>query len=547
MSESEHRRRRGFGRRVLSPITLRILAVNGLALLILVAGLLYLGEYRERLIEGALKALGTQAGMFAGALGEGGVAATDDGAYTLVNERSIPIVRRLAETTGARARLFLADGTLMADSRRLLGAGGVVEIEALPPLPAAAGRIFEWYDRLARRLPESPKYPPYLEQADQHGRDYEEVVVALSGEAASAVRDAGRRGVVLSAAVPVQRYKQVLGALLLTRDSRDIEEAVLEVRLDIVRVFLIAATVTVLLSLYLARAIARPIRLLAAAAERVRRGRGRKARLPDFGRRRDEIARLAAALREMTESLWDRIDAGERFAADVAHEIKNPLSSLRSAVETAARVKDAEQQKKLMAIIEEDVRRLDRLISDISAASRLDAELSRAEAEPVNLTAMLKALADLHRSTAGAGAPRVELQVAESPPLVVSGVEDRLVQVFRNLLANAVSFSPAGGTIRLDATRDGAMSDSFVVVTVDDEGPGIPEGKQQAIFERFYSERPEGEKFGMHSGLGLSISRQIVQALGGDIHAENRKDETGRVLGARFVVRLPEAENPGPR
>jgi two-component system sensor histidine kinase ChvG len=233
--------------------------------------------------------------------------------------------------------------------------------------------------------------------------------------------------------------------------------------------------------------------------------------------------------------LWQRLDAIERFAADVAHEIKNPLTSLKSAVETAARIKDPEQQRRLMAIILDDVARLDRLISDISGASRLDAELSRGESEPVDIARLLAALVDVHAATGGPDGPRLVLDVAEQRSLIVRGIEDRLGQVFRNVIANAASFSPPGGAISIRARRDKNSAE----IVIEDEGPGIPDDKLEAIFDRFYSERPKGEKFGTHSGLGLSISRQIVNAHGGRIWAENRRAANGEVAGARFIIRLP--------
>jgi len=267
----------------------------------------------------------------------------------------------------------------------------------------------------------------------------------------------------------------------------------------------------------------------------VRSGKGRQYELPDFTRRGDEIGDLSDSLRAMTEALWHRLDAIEAFAADVAHEIKNPLTSLRSAVETVARVEDPEQQKKLMSIILDDVQRLDRLISDISDASRLDAELSRAEIDAVDIGELLRALVAVQEAGERAEAPRFQLDVLDHQDLSVPGIEGRLGQVFRNLISNAVTFSPTGGTIRLAAQRQGGD----VVVSISDEGPGIPEGKLEAVFQRFYTERPAGEKFGTHSGLGLSISKQIVEAHGGTIKAENLKDPVGAVRGACFVVRLP--------
>jgi two-component system sensor histidine kinase ChvG len=257
--------------------------------------------------------------------------------------------------------------------------------------------------------------------------------------------------------------------------------------------------------------------------------------IPDFTERGDEIGALSGALREMTDAIQQRMTAIERFAADVSHELKNPLTSLRSAVETASRLRDPDQQKRLMHVIEEDVKRLDRLITDISNASRLDAELSRAETVSVDIGRMVQALAGMHEATRQPGDPRVIVSVLEGAVLQVPGVEDRLVQVIRNLIGNAISFSPPDGAIVIKAIR----RNKFIEFLVEDDGPGIPESKLDAIFDRFYSERPKGEKFGTHSGLGLSISRQIVEAHRGTLRAENRHDAAGNILGARFILRLP--------
>ena len=292
---------------------------------------------------------------------------------------------------------------------------------------------------------------------------------ALRGETGSAIRsDPTSGGLVLSVAIPVQRYKQVLGAVMLSTGSGEIEEEVRTVRLELLRIFGVALLVTVLLSFYLAGTIARPIRRLAAAAERAR-GRRARVEIPDFTRRGDEIGDLSGSLREMTDALWQRMSAIESFAADVAHEIKNPLSSLRSAVETAVRIEDPANQRRLMAIILDDVERLDRLITDISDASRLDAELGRLELAPIDIAAMLEALADIHQSTRREGSPHLVLDLTDRDrALVVPGIETRLSQVFRNVIANAVSFSPPLGEIRLTARHDGRA----VLVTVEDEGPG---------------------------------------------------------------------------
>lgn len=522
----------------ISPLTRRILTVNLLAIGTLVAGLLYLGEYRRSLVVNELKSLEVQAQMFAAALGEGAVVSEARNGQFLVSDIAYQITRRLVEITDTRARLFRADGTMIVDSRRLGGAGGTVQIEILQPPDQdydLLDSLLDKYDDLARAVSGEGPLPKYKENPLQSASDFPETQAALIGESAVASRRFGNDGLMLSAAVPVQRYKQVLGAIMLSRDGENIRSALHDVRLDILKVVAVALSVTILLSFYLAGTIARPIRRLAIAAERIRHDKGRKETIPLLTDRRDEIGDLALSLKEMTEALWLRMDAIERFAADVAHEIKNPLTSLRSAVETAGRVTDPAQREKLMAIITDDVARLDRLISDISNASRLDAELSRTEFETVDLAGMLGAIVDMRNAADHDDDVEVRLEIVSNSGLLVEGIEDRLVQVFRNLISNANTFSPKGGSIRIAVGESGP----WLVVTIDDDGPGIPEGKETEIFNRFYSARPEGEKFGTHSGLGLSISKQIIDVHDGEIEAMNRRDGSGRVIGARFIVRLP--------
>ncbi|MDE0993765.1 MAG: stimulus-sensing domain-containing protein [Rhodospirillales bacterium] len=525
----------------ISPITRRILAVNVLALGILVAGILFLDEYKNNLIEAELSALATQSEMFAVALSEGAVTETASGHYRVSNI-SKQMVRRLVKTTGTRARLFRLDGQIIADSRRLVGAGRMIEIEELPPAKESVSMLskaFDLFDHIMLRFLPGRQFPPYIERPVQRITDYPEAVASLDGEYIKSIKAGKGDLLVLSVSVPVQRYKQVLGALMLTKGSSVIDAALYEVRRRILEVFAVAIAVTVLLSIYLSGTIARPLKRLAAAAELVSNDFGRQHQIPDMSARRDEIGELATTLREMTDALWARMDATERFAADVAHEIKNPLTSLRSAVETAARLKDPEQQAKLMTIIQEDVVRLDRLISDISDASRLDAELSRTKFDLVNMGAMLATLADMHNDY-NASSPKVRLERIDGDKgsLMVAGMDGRLAQVFQNLITNALSFSPKQGRITLAVARTG----SEICIHVDDEGPGIPTGLEQKIFERFYTERPDLEKFGTHSGLGLNISKQIVEAHEGSIIASNRTGTDGEVVGARFSVSLPKAE-----
>ena len=530
----------GLPRRRRSSLSRRILAVNVLALAIPVAGLLYLDQLRSSLVQQQFDLMQTEAALISGALAASGVVVGPAGDERLLPETTRSTVRRLVDVSKLRARLFDQDGLLIADSLRIGGADGEFEIEMLPPpqnntvLVSLGQRLYDW---VAALLPRGKPLPLYRERFGQQGTDYPEVIQALLGNPASALWADSHGGLVLTVAVPVQRYREVLGALMLSTNGDSIDAAIRDMRINILKIFGVALGVTVLLSLYLAGAIARPIHRLAEAAERVRRGLGRQSEIPDFTRRGDEIGDLSGILREMTQALWARMDAIERFAADVAHEIKNPLSSLRSAVETVARIEDPVRQRRLMAIILDDVQRLDRLITDISDASRVDAELSREAKQPVDVARMLSTLAELHEATALPESARLVLDLPAGQRLLVSAVEDRLVQILRNLIANAVSFSPPRSRITLSARREGQR----LRIAVTDQGPGIPEGKLEAIFDRFYTERPEGEKFGTHSGLGLSISRQIADAHGGRLFAENVTDSAGKVLGARFVLLLPAA------
>jgi two-component system, OmpR family, sensor histidine kinase ChvG len=338
-------------------------------------------------------------------------------------------------------------------------------------------------------------------------------------------------------AEPIQRAQQNVGTVLLTREANEVDAAVLAVRLSILGLFALALALTVIVSFYLARTIASPILRLANAAALMREGRARTQALPEqITDRNDEIGTLARALDGSAKALWARMDAIEQFAADVSHEIKNPLSSIRSAIETLARVEDPTRASRLLAVITQDVARLDRLITDISDSSRLDSELSRSAPEIIDMAGILAVLTEIHEATRKEDGPSMVVD-AQATGLFVRGSEPRLVQVLRNLIGNAISFSPPNAKIYLHGRETGGV----VELAVEDEGPGIPDGKLDSIFDRFYSERPQSEQFGSHSGLGLSISRQIIEAHQGRISAENRRNEEGTIIGARFVIRLPKA------
>jgi two-component system sensor histidine kinase ChvG len=497
--------------------------------------MLYMGEYKRTLIETEFARLKSQAELFAAAMGEGAVSADTRLGQRLAADITRKMVRRMVETTGIRARLFAKDGILIADSRYLRGAVGSIEILELPPpqkssLPMET--LAEFYEFLSSLMPNQDDYPFYIEKAVQHASDYPTALSALTGDSKTRVVKY-QNHLSLNVAVPVRQYKEVLGTIMLSKTDHEISATLFQVRMNILFVSAVALVITVLLSFYLAGTISRPLQRLAVAAERVRRGKSRQHKIPQFKERNDEIGDLSSALFEMTEALWQRMDAIENFAADVAHEIKNPLTSLRSAVETVARVKDQEQQRKLMNIIQTDVVRLDRLLTDISDASRLDAELSRAVMERVNLSPILSTLVDSYRISDDPNAPQVLIKNIDDA--VVLGIESRLAQVFRNMISNAISFSPPRSKIVIIVSK----THQTIEILAEDSGPGIPEGKEADIFNRFYTERPEGEPFGTHSGLGLSISRQIIETHDGKMYAENRHIDGGGILGARFVVRLP--------
>jgi two-component system sensor histidine kinase ChvG len=539
---------RRFRQRWLSPLLRRILLVNALPLALLVVALLYLDQYQNGLLEAQVTALREQARVFAGALGESAVRTTDPDNPKLVAGVAVSLLRRLTEPTpDAQARLYAPDGTVLADSRRREGPSGTITSESLPapldhgPMLAAIGWI---YDRILAVLPHyvpvtAVDLTPSAGGADWQPDVKEELRLSSAGhsnETAPYIRRTRDNRLLVTVAVPVERDKHTVGIISLTREAREVDESLFSVRMSILALFGLALALTVLLSWYLSLTIARPILRLAEAAADMREGRGRSGSVPaPLLRRRDEVGALASALADSSAALWERMDATERFAADVAHEIKNPLSSIRSAIETLRRIEDPGRQRQLLTIIAQDVVRLDRLISDVSDASRLDAELSRVTAQPVDVVPILRALQELDEATRNeAKDPKLEI-VAPPNGSKVWAVEDRLVQVLRNLITNAQSFSPPRGRIIVRVRSVVGITE----MCVEDDGPGIPDANLEHVFDRFYSERPKDESFGQHSGLGLSISRQIIEALQGQLSAENRRDGEGRVLGARFIVRLP--------
>jgi two-component system sensor histidine kinase ChvG len=542
-------------RRWMSPLLRRILLLNALPPALLAAALLYLDQYQNGLLAAEVEGLRTQARIYAGAIAEAGTRTRDD-RTVLVPEAARPLLRRLVEPSpNTQARLFDTTGLLVADSRVREGPGGGIVTEPLPPPEprgAFAGTVGGVYDRLLTIFPRrttddvtvdvNPDAPSFDWQPEFGGTGTaqtsadrrEELRLALEGGVRPYIRRTAEGRLLVSVAEPAWRGAQSVGIVLLTREAREVDQRLLEIRVSVLGLFGLALVLTVLASFFLARTLATPILQLARSAAAMREGEGRAGSVPAaLLTRDDEIGVLARDLQAAARALWARIDANERFAADVAHELRNPLTSVRSAIETLRRIEDTQKQKRLLGIISDDAVRMDRLINDIADSSKVDAELSRTIAQPVDVAPILAALAELHAATRDEGDPVVEVEAPDQ--VIVRGVEGRLVQVFRNLIGNAVSFSPKDGKVCMRVRPVGA----FVEFVVEDDGPGIPEAKLESIFDRFYSERPTGERFGQHSGLGLSISRQIVEGLRGRIAAENRRDAEGKVIGARFIVRLP--------
>lgn len=532
MVEPELRDRRG--RRSIislnrSPLARKIIIFNMMALVILVAGVLFMNPFRDSLVLQREQALVSEAQLmahvFEARLPDGGLAASADDVLQSIN-------------VGLGTNVFVFDrqGSLLATAEgpaRSLGDTGAEGSTAITDFlngvwEAVSGILVAPEDRLPKVESEA------LARALLDG--------ARGGETTVKTGRDPQGSALFSVAAPIERDGQVIGIVALTSAAGEIDRLVRNEREQVLQMFVVALLVSIGLSLVLASTIANPLSDLAAAAELgrdrdARRMAPGRVRIPDLTARPDEIGRLSIAMRGMVAALYDRIEVNEQFAADVAHEIKNPLASLRSAVGSLRFVKKEEHREKLLDVIEHDVRRLDRLVSDISNASRLDSELVKEEEEEFNLLKTISNLGEyLGKQAAEKGVDFITDLPAE--PIAIRGLEARLAQVFVNLITNAISFCEAGDAVRVWARQ----RENRVLVVVEDTGPGIPEQALSKVFKRFYSERPVGQ-FGNHSGLGLAISKQIVEAHGGVIWAENIRpttaDATSDPLGARFVVGLP--------
>lgn len=530
------RRERSVARRWLfdSRIARLLFFWNFVALAILAAGALLLAEMRQQLIRAKADSLFTQGELIASALADAATKGEPEPSLQDWNAREV--LRRLMVPEATRVRLFLPDGSLVADTDLL---SDRVIHAPLPPLRRDG-------DKRPIRNAESNSIsaPVTVLPWKPDFTLNEEKARAAAGETLSGQRkgDQGQR--VVSVSLPVQHVQAVVAVL--TLESGDVE-AILQAERRAMFPFVGAATVVMFIfSLLLALLIAEPLQTLAKVADRLRLGQATRLEAPPvLLRRTDEIGDLARSLKGMTETLLERIDANERFAADVSHEIKNPLTSIRSAVETVRAVSDPQAREKLLAIIAADVGRVDRLITDISRASRIEAETARGALEPIDLGRMLPQIVETYEATRRQGEVAV-LFVGPAPAhSIVMGQEAPLGQVLRNLIDNAKSFSPEVGDVSVYVKDEVSRDGRWLRIYVDDAGPGVPEDNLETIFERFYTERPKGAAFGSNSGLGLSIVRQIVDSHKGRVWAENIVSPSGQVAGARFVVELPAAIQTG--
>jgi len=498
-------------------VTRRILAVNIFALAFLAAGFFYLDSYRTRLIDGRLVATGREAALIATAV------------EAAPERQRLALLMKEAQASGLRLRVYDHGGRKTVDSFALGPATYQLADPAKDPINLRLARLL---DRLVETIALADR-PDYLHEPRPD-------VLAAWPEAVAALRDsqteklyrfAPDRTPFLSAARPLFDGRAVL---LATTNASDITIVVRAERLRIFLVLAAAIVASIALSLFLARTIVLPLRRLARAAVRVRLGRAREVIVPRLPDRRDELGMLARAISDMTQALRQRIDATEAFAADVSHELKNPIASLRSALEGLTRIKDEALRRKLLDIAQDDVRRLDRLITDIAEASRIDAQLSRAPFELIDMGRLVGRVVRAQSTRESDGQGRIVYARPARGTTLVMGDAQKLSRVVENLLDNARSFSPEGGRVRVSVEA----REVEVIILVDDEGPGVPESERETIFQRFHSVRPEQEDFGMHSGLGLAIARAILDGHNGTIIVENRPDGA---RGARFRVTIPRA------
>lgn len=544
-------------------MTLRIMGVNVIALIMLLFGILYLGEYHKSLIEARLQTFKAELELVTAAISQGSLKQEKTGntvfsnaIVTLDDLAGKQMVKSLGQKMdnrlAQRIRLFDQNGDLIADSRRIEGPNGAIITVPLEPFQTktlqSVQLLKDMTSLVLSILPQKKTLPLYPQTTTSHAQSLPDAGAALKGRLQLSAWLNERGDIVLSAASPIIKGGQIHGVVLLTRTGQDIEDDLAHVWFNIILIFSGTLVITILLSIYLTGQIEAPLRKLAKVSEAVSHGNAGPDDIPDLSKRNDEIGRLSLVLKDMTQTMHDRLDMMEQFAADVSHELKNPLTSLKSAVETAAIVKKKEDRERLNEIIKHDIHRMDRLITDIAHASRLDTELARESFERVDIRTLMMGLIDTYKDplerqnedensyeikTKYEGT-MIRLNFISSQSMHVIGNGQRLLQVIQNLLSNALSFTPKNKRVSINVIPVG----KHVHMIVEDEGPGIPSNKLDEIFERFYSERPHHESYGHHSGLGLSICKQIIDAHNGTITAENITDTESKVLGARFTIIL---------
>ncbi|MDC0074655.1 sensor histidine kinase [Alphaproteobacteria bacterium] len=513
-------------------ITARILTINIFAIIILVGGLLYLNQLRDNLISSKLIALEAEGKVIASALSESAINSKNKSKVIDVNSIN-PLLRRMTEPSLRRARVFDDQGNLVADSRSLFEAGRIVEYSSLSKekninfFLHISKKIINIINKL---LYKKPNLKLYKEEKIQKAIDYPEVLLALEGKISSFKRIQNNT-IILTVALPIQSFKQIQGALFLSTDTVDIYNQVRNFTLNILKISGITLLITILLSLYLAKAIAKPVKQLSKAAYKVGIAQNRKINLPDFTYREDEIGDLSLALKTMTKALYKKLDAIESFAADVSHEIKNPLSSLNSAIDTYTKTNNQSDKNKLIKIIKQDINRMNILITDISNFSRLDAELSRNQMKSFDILKLLETIILIYKSEI----ENINIKInSKLQNITIHGIQDALAQVFKNIIDNSISFSEKNCKIDISIKK----KNNNLILTFDDYGPGVEELELNKIFDRFYTKRTNISKFGSHSGLGLSISKQIIEAHEGKIYVINRIDSYGKIEGLRITIKL---------
>lgn len=512
-----------------SRIARLILASNLAGLAILIAGAMVLNEMRAGLVVSKKQDLASQAQIFTSLLGDG--ATIGQPQPLLEVDKARGVIGSLNLSAAVRARVVSIGGEVVADSLFL---SDRIDVSALPPLQDPSKRqvwsanMSQWFQSTFRQLMPERGGTEVITQSYE-----DEFNVALRGGEAASQRFSDRGQRVISVSMPISHVSAVVGVL--TLEANDIEAIVRAERTALIPFIGVAMLVALITSILLTLGIARPMRRLAIAADKVRTGEAERLHLPKYAKRKDEIGQLAQAVDAMTDSLLERITANAQFAADVAHELKNPLTSIRSAVETAEMVKeDPVASEKLRAVIAQDVQRLDRLITDISNASRLEAEIARSAADEMDIARFISDIVQTYADSGQANRRVKYIDETMGGGLLVKGRDGPLGQVIRNLIDNALSFSPEGGTVRVIIQQAANGPQTLARILVEDSGPGIPEDKLETIFARFYTDRPKGSAFGNNSGLGLAIVRQIVATHRGDVRAENRDEG-----GARFILDLP--------